>query len=273
MCLTAVEQPENYAAGLQKISNHPLASAFRSFSPNTVVKPEEFPGRGVSGVINGELWRMGSTEWMQSLAITVPEVSTTADSSIIYLSREQQVMAVFELAVLPRDGAGTIINWLSGQSKKISIISGDQTATVAAWAKQLNIQDFHGDMQAQDKISAIESAQAQGHQCAMVGDGVNDAPVLSQADVSISLKQGAHLAHSASDLIILGQSLEPIKKAVATANKSHRIIRQNLIWALLYNGTVAPVAMMGLLAPWMAAIGMSASSLLVVLNSRRILKE
>lgn len=271
--LAAVPHPENQAAGLQKISNHPLASAFRSFSAVAVEAPQEYPGRGVAGVIDNQLWRMGSAEWLQSLGIAIPEVSITADSSIIYLSCEQQVLSVFELAVLPRNGAGSIIDWLLNQSKKVTIISGDQTPTVAAWAKQLNISDFQGDMQAQDKISAIESAQQQGQQCAMVGDGVNDAPVLSQADVSISLKQGAHLAHSASDLIILGRSLKPIKKAVAIAAQTQRIVRQNLIWALLYNGTVAPVAMMGLLAPWMAAIGMSASSLMVVLNSRRILKK
>ena len=106
----------------------------------------------------------------------------------------------------------------------------------------------------------------------MVVDGFNDAPVLSQADVSISLKQVAHLVHSASDLIILGRSLGPIKQAVFTAKKTQHIIKQNLSWALLYNGSVTPVAMMGLLAPWMAAIGMSLSSLLVVLNSRRVLR-
>jgi len=127
-------------------------------------------------------------------------------------------------------------------------------------------------MRAEDKIKAIESMQKNGEHCVMVGDGVNDAPVLSQADVSIGLKQGAHLAHSASDLIILGRSLQPIKAAVDTARKSQSIIKQNLWWALLYNGSITPVAMMGLLAPWMAAIGMSLSSLLVVLNSRRILR-
>lgn len=270
--VSGLEQPQNIAAGLQKISNHPLASAFRSFAPVSVSSAEEHSGRGVCAKVEGKNWRLGSAEWLQSLAIKLPTLQFTQDSTVIYLSCEQQVMTVFELAVEPRHGVTRIVQWLKSQHKEITIISGDQSRTVAAWAQQLDITDYRGDMQAEDKITVIEAAQNKGEICAMVGDGVNDAPVLSQADVSISLKQGAHLAHSASDLILLGGSLMPLQSAVHTAQKSHRIIRQNLLWALLYNGTVAPVAMLGLLAPWMAAIGMSASSLLVVLNSRRLLK-
>ena len=105
----------------------------------------------------------------------------------------------------------------------------------------------------------------------MVGDGVNDAPVLSQADLSISLKQGSYLAHSASDFILLGSSLEPLLQALRISKKTNVIIKQNISWSILYNLSVIPVAMMGLLEPWVAAIGMSLSSLIVVLNSRRLL--
>ncbi len=268
-----VNKPQQIAAGLQLISNHPLASAFRDNQAATVSEAIEHAGRGVEGVIEGQLWRMGSAEWLHDLNISIPKGFTAdAGDTVIYLACNKTVKAAFALTVQARKGSRELIHWLHTQQRQTAIISGDHSSTVAAWAQQLGIKNYRGNMRAEDKITAIERAQEQGAQCVMVGDGVNDAPVLSQADVSISLKQGAHLAHSASDLIILGRSLKPIKDAVNTAKKSHAIIKQNLFWALMYNASVTPVAMMGLLAPWMAAIGMSLSSLLVVLNSRRVLR-
>lgn len=267
------EQLEHIAAGLQAISNHPLASAFRHQQAVVVADAQEFAGRGVQGVIAGQLWRMGSYEWIQSVIVNkFKPVQVEAGQTLVYLACETTIVAAFGLATKPRKGAQELLHWLKNNHREVAIISGDQADTVAAWAEQLGVAHYQGNMQAEDKITAIEQVQQQGLRCVMVGDGVNDAPVLSQADVSISLKQGAHLAHSASDFIVLGGSLSPIKHAVDTAQKTHAIIKQNLFWALLYNGSVTPVAMMGLLAPWMAAIGMSLSSLLVVLNSRRLLR-
>ena len=271
-CVQSLDNPEGIAAALQRISNHPLASAFRQPSTLNVHDAEEFSGRGVSGKIDGQQWRMGSARWLQSEGVSVPDYRAEAADTVVYLAREQTLMAIFSLRVEARGGAGALIQWLHNNKKHVAIISGDDSDTVKAWAKQFNIAEHQGNMRAEDKIKAIEQQQQNNQPCVMVGDGVNDAPVLSQADVSISLKQGAHLAHSASDLIILGRSLEPIKQAVSTSKKTQGIIRQNLFWALLYNGSITPVAMMGLLAPWMAAIGMSLSSLLVVLNSRRVLR-
>ncbi len=268
----AVDNPEAIAAALQRISNHPLASAFRQPTSLTVREAKELTGRGVSGYIHDQLWRMGSARWLQSVGISVPHYDAEATDTVVYLAREDRLIAIFSLRVEARAGAAELLRWLQKNKKHVAIISGDDSDTVKAWAQQFSVPEFRGNMQAEDKIKAIEQQQQHNHPCVMVGDGVNDAPVLSQADVSISLKQGAHLAHSASDLIILGRSLGPIKQAVFTAKKTQRIIKQNLFWALLYNGSVTPVAMMGLLAPWMAAIGMSLSSLLVVLNSRRVLR-
>lgn len=259
-------------SSLQQISNHPIASAFSNHEMIQVNQAENHTGQGVSGFINGKKWIMGSRKWLHEQGIDSPEIKVNPDYTTVYLACEQQLIAVYELAVQVRAGVKQLLEYLKQQQKSLAIISGDQTATVKSWGQVLGIDACFGDLKAEDKINHIAQHQQQGHRCVMVGDGVNDAPVLSQADVSISLKQGAYLAHSASDLIVLGKSLAPLITTLKTSHKTNVIIKQNLGWSLIYNLSVTPVAMMGLLAPWMAAIGMSLSSLLVVLNSRRLLK-
>ncbi len=258
-------------AGLQQVSNHPIASAFQHHQNSTIKQATEHPGLGVSGITEQRQWYMGSRHWMTTMGIALPAVQTHAELTQVYLARGTDVVAVYELTVPVRAGAKSLLKTLSKQHKKAAIISGDQASTVTNWGEKLGISDAQGGLLATDKINCIAAKQQQGQSCVMVGDGVNDAPVLSQADVSISLKQGAYLAHSASDMIVLGKSLLPLVQAINTSNKTNTIIKQNLTWSLVYNLSVTPIAMMGLLAPWMAAIGMSLSSLLVVLNSRRLL--
>lgn len=263
-------------AGLQQISNHPIGSAFKHHQPQKIIDGQEISGRGVSGkIVDGseqKSWYMGSAEWLTGLSVKLPEIKTNAAFTQVYLACEQQLMAVYELKVPVRPGVTTLLANLADHDKNITIISGDQAATVKDWAEKLTIEQHFGGLKAEDKINHIAKQQQQGQACVMVGDGVNDAPVLSQADVSISLKQGAYLAHSAADMIVLGKSLAPIQQAIAVSAQTNAIIKQNLTWSLVYNLSVTPIAMMGLLAPWMAAIGMSLSSLLVVFNSRRLLK-
>lgn len=262
-------------AGLQQISNHPIASAFHHYQPLTMSDAKEVPGCGVSGKYidnkESQQWYMGSAEWLESLSIKPPKLRNNSDLTQVYLACEQQLVAAYELQVPIRTGALDLLNALSKQGKFRTILSGDQPDTVANWGEKLAVKNRFGGLKAEQKINHIAAQQKLGLACVMVGDGVNDAPVLSQADVSISLKQGAYLAHSASDMIVLGKSLDPIQQAIAISNNTNTIIKQNLSWSLVYNLSVTPIAMMGLLAPWMAAIGMSLSSLLVVLNSRRLL--
>lgn len=262
-------------ASLQLISNHPIASAFNHQEPLKVLDAEEITGQGVAGTItsgNGEeRWMMGSGQWLNLKGLEIPEVSSNPEHTQVYLATNNEIVVQYELEVPVRNGTEDLLDLLSKQHKSTTILSGDNPNTVAIWAKKLGIENQFGGLKAEQKINHLARQQAE-HACVMVGDGVNDAPVLSQANVSISLKQGAHLAHSASDMIVLGKSLAPINDAIAVSQKSNRIIKQNLTWSLIYNLSVTPIAMMGLLAPWMAAIGMSLSSLLVVLNSRRLLK-
>jgi len=258
---------------LQSVSNHPIASAFDTIAnQKETTDGKEFAGKGVSATIENKKWYMGSRQWFESMHIEVPnDISLNPEFTAVYLACEHQLIAIFELEVQVRHGSVELLSWLKQHNKHPVIISGDHKKTVKEWAQNLLINESHGGLKAEEKINYIAHKQEQGIRCVMVGDGVNDAPVLSQADVSISLKQGAHLAHSASDMILLGKSLSPLIQANIISAKTNAIIKQNLIWSLVYNLSVTPIAMMGLLAPWMAAIGMSLSSLLVVLNSRRLL--
>jgi Cu2+-exporting ATPase len=152
------------------------------------------------------------------------------------------------------------------------IASGDRTAVVARVARQLDGPRSLGDLRAADKLTYVRSLQAQGRIVAMVGDGVNDAQVLAGADVSVAIGGGTDLAKVSADIVMLGEALAPLPAGIETARRCMRIIRQNITWAVLYNAAAVPLAACGWLQPWMAAIGMSASSLLVTLNAMRLLR-
>ncbi len=252
-------------AALQQISDHPIASAFHH--PSAGIKVEqakEWPGQGVEGVIDGQKYHLGSRSWLASLSCDVPDLDSA--HTVVYLASDGTVVAGFELTAQWREGAKDVIGQLNVSGKICHLISGDDRQAVASCAEQLGFDQWHAKMTPSDKQSVLLQHQP----AVMVGDGVNDAPVLAAAQVSISLKQGASLAHAASDWVVLGGSLAPLSHAVQVSAKTQRIIKQNLAWALLYNLSVTPLAMMGMLPPWLAAIGMSASSLWVVLNSRRV---
>ncbi len=253
-------------AYLQKVSSHPIASAFPSvLIDQDYGEVKEFPGYGVAGHYKKVFYRLGSDEWMRSFGYSIPDVPS--DNTLVYLANDQGILAVFELTAQLREGATELCATLQEQHKSLQIVSGDHKQAVQNCAEQLHIKNWYAACKADDKKQLI---MEQNEPVVMVGDGVNDAPVLAMADVSISLKQGAPLAHAASDLVILGQSLKPIMHALRVSAFTQRIIKVNLVWALLYNMSITPIAMMGMLSPWLAAIGMSVSSLLVVLNSRRV---
>jgi Cu2+-exporting ATPase len=153
---------------------------------------------------------------------------------------------------------------------QLAALSGDAPETVARVAASLGIDSAKGGMTPEDKHEAIRRLQEGGALVAMVGDGVNDAPVLAQAHVSVAMGGGTDLARSQGDIVLLSNDLGHLALGVATARRTLRVIRQNLVWAFAYNLIAIPLAMAGWVTPWMAGIGMSASSLLVVLNALRL---
>jgi len=177
---------------------------------------------------------------------------------------------VFEIKDDIRQGAKATLAWLQGQGKTVSLLSGDRQAPVRWLAKKLGIEQYQFGASASDKLAEIERLQGSGEQTAMVGDGVNDAPVLAKADVSISVSGASQLARSSSDILLLGDDMDSLRQVIKLSQSTRSVIQQNIAWALLYNLGALPLAIGGHVEPWQAALGMSISSLVVVLNSFRL---
>ena len=264
------------AAALERYSKHPIALAFAQIeAPHKVMDIETDAGRGIGGTIDGVRYRIGRWDYVLELSgATCKEYSLPAESAqmVIALADSQGALASFSLADGLRVDATLTVRRLRRQGLIAAIASGDRATVVAAVAQTLDPIESYAALDAAAKVCLVSKLQRLGHTVLMVGDGVNDAPVLAAADVSVAIGAGTDLAKVSADLVLMGERLMPIAEAIDVARKSRRITRQNLLWAVIYNATAVPLAVAGLLQPWMAAIGMSVSSLLVVLNAMRLLR-
>ncbi len=255
------------AASLESASAHPLAQAFHSNDPLLPLeRAETIAGQGVRGWIENREYRIGRQEF----AWPEGNISPDSEQGQVFLADENGLIAGFEVRDALRVGAGDTVRRFREAGIDTVILSGDTAVNVEPVASELNIRNWHAGLDPAGKLAVLASLKNEGRRTLMVGDGINDAPVLAAADVSIAVQGGTELANSAADLILTGRSLELVWQARELALSTRRTIAQNLFWALLYNATMIPLAASGLLQPWMAAIGMSASSLLVVLNAARL---
>ncbi len=256
------------AGRLERISRHPIASAFAEFDDGAPVDgAESVLAAGVVGHIEGVDYRLGKPAWIGS--IVGRELSAPACGQWLALAADGELIAWLRVAAPLRAGARQLVSNLRARGLEVMIASGDRRANVSALAARLGIERFAGDLAPTDKLELVRRLQADGARVAMVGDGINDAPVLAGADVSIALAEGADIARTQADLVVTGRGLGRVGQAFELAPRVVTIIRQNLAWALAYNLIALPLAATGIVAPWLAAIGMSASSLLVVANGRR----
>ena len=191
---------------------------------------------------------------------------------MVYLSDEKGLIAVFALLDTARDGAQELIDAAKKKGIHVHLVSGDDPQTVAWWARYFGIDDQVGGALPEDKLKFIEKLQASGKTVWAVGDGVNDAPFLAKANISVAVGSGAPLAQAGADAVLTSESLKPLTQAFALADKTRSIMQQNLTWAFVYNMVAIPIAMMGWVNPWVAGIGMSLSSLAVTLNAWRLRK-
>ena len=230
------------------------------------------PGSGIEGVIDGVWLRIGNLAFVAELAGALPGARRPNDAAhtLIGLGNAQGWLALFEIGDSLRAEAAQLVSALQARGLRVHLLSGDSDGAVNAVARQLGIERVQAQAKPEDKVRYVKALQAQGAVVAMVGDGVNDAPVLAQAQVSIAMGGGAGVAHAAADVVMLSGSLLRIGEALDKAAATRRIVRQNLLWALLYNLIAIPPALLGYVTPWMAGIGMSLSSLIVVMNALRL---
>ena len=260
------------AVGMEEGQNHPLGLAFGLALRERGLMPHHFLERSANhlgkGLSNGN-YRLGKADWVGVQALPTP---FDALYSHVYLGDDQGLIAQFSFLDRPREGVAALLQYAHAHGIAVHLLSGDTPATVEAWAHHHGIAHYQGGASPEEKYEFIRQLQADGAKVCAIGDGVNDAPFLAKADVSIAMGSGAPLAAAGADAVLISPNFETLVKAFSLAHRTQKIIRQNLLWAFLYNVTVIPVAMMAWINPWVAGIGMASSSLLVTLNAWRLRK-
>ena len=266
------------ASALERHSEHPIARALVEAAGSSALDATEVcntPGSGLRGLLRGEIYFLGTTAYVTeqtglALSADVLNVLQQQGDTVVVLATPTQLHAAFLFSDELRPGAAELIAQLKQQGKTVMLLTGDHEKAARRVAAALGIENLAWDQRPADKLERVKSLQAQGAVVAMIGDGVNDAPVLAAAQVSIAMGGGTAIAAASADMILLSQQLPHLAEGLTVARRTLQIIRQNLAWALVYNLVAIPAAAAAYVAPWMAAIGMSASSLLVVANALRL---
>ncbi|MEK7666430.1 MAG: heavy metal translocating P-type ATPase, partial [Pseudomonadota bacterium] len=266
------------AAALEQHSEHPIARALRATVDelrHTATDVASTPGAGLSGAINSQRYFLGTAAFLQEAAGVRTQDDALAalragGNTLVLLSDTRQLLAAFVIGDEVRAGAKTLITELQRHGKRVLLLTGDHPGAAERVARETGIREVEADLLPQDKLARVHALADQGAIVAMVGDGVNDAAALAAAHVSVAMGGGTQIAAASADMILLSEHLPHLAEAVLVAGKTLRVIRQNMAWAVGYNLIALPFAAFGLVAPWMAALGMSASSLIVVANALRL---
>jgi Cu2+-exporting ATPase len=300
-----VERLRERAASLAAWSRHPLSRAIAAQAADTaaLARPDDWrwrdvqdvPGRGVQAVDADErVWRLGGERFVAAGATdaAVPSVAADpsdvpagvgaagetggrADWAVASAARVQfgpagRALLAFDFDEVLRADAGSAVRSLQQAGLTVTVLSGDDRERAQATAQRVGIEVGQGGASPEGKLAAVAQAQARGHVVAMVGDGLNDAPVLAKADVSFALAHGASVSQSQADAILLANRLGDVVASREVAQRAMRIVRQNFAWSIAYNVVGIPLAVVGWLPPWVAGIGMAASSLFVIANAQRL---
>jgi Cu2+-exporting ATPase len=265
------------AGALARCSLHPVSRAIaaRFPAPDWVAgEVEEVAGRGLRGKVSrldgsdAQYLYLGSASFCGA-----PVPGREGPVLQAHLSDGQHYLVGFELDEAMRPDAAQAVSALLELGVRVQLLSGDTGQAVARLARRAGIEWHFGECTPEAKLGHVRELQRAGHRVMMVGDGMNDGPVLAAADVSVAMGQAVPLAQARADFIMAGNRLTTVAALLAQARRTKRVVRQNLLWAAVYNATCVPLAIMGLMPTWLAGFGMAASSLLVVANSARLARQ
>lgn len=254
------------AAEIARCSSHPLSRAIAAAGPGgggALSDLREYPGLGVEGRLQGRLYRLGRAEWALAPGACVQPPGTV-------LSRDGALLATFAFEETMRPQAQAVIAALRAEGIAISLLSGDTPAAVHAIAARLGVDAVAAGLLPAQKVERLAALAAEGRRVLMIGDGLNDAPALAAAHVSIAPASAADVGRNAADFVFLHDGLDAVPTALGLARRSARLVRQNFALAILYNAVALPIAITGYVTPLIAALAMSLSSILVVANALRL---
>jgi Cu2+-exporting ATPase len=261
------------AALLAAWSSHPLSRALATSATSGAAGAigglgwahvQETPGAGLAAHdAQGREWRLGAASFVDA-------AQDAGDALQLWFGPAGRAVLRFDFDEALRPGAAQAVADLQQQGIEVRLLSGDRSARVQRLAATLGLSRAQAAATPQDKLQVLRSEQSGGRVVAMLGDGINDAPVLAQADVSLAMGEGADLARHSADAVLLSMRLADVAQAFALARRTRRVVRQNLAWAATYNAACIPLALVGALPPWLAGLGMAASSLVVMANALRL---
>lgn len=257
------------AAALAQLSRHPAAIAVAALGGGEgveVSEAREVPGNGIEARIGACIWRLGMPGW-------AVEGDGDRSGSGPWLSHDGIFVGGFAVSDTVREGAAAAVTALKDSGLSVELLSGDAEEEARRVAKLTDIGQLSGRQRPEDKVSRLETLRREGIRVLMVGDGINDAPALGAAHVSMAPSTAADVGRSAADLVFLGSSLRSVPEAISVARKSMRLVRQNIAISIAYNALALPLAVAGYVTPLVAAVAMSTSSILVVANSLRLLVD
>ncbi len=269
------------AASLEAKSDHQIARAIRAAADHGELLPTcnlvNHPGAGVTAKIDQCHYFLGSAAFINRQTGLLPEQDESAGDTLdetigmeVFLTTSTAVLCAIGLEDYPRPGVGALVSYLNAQAKQTILLSGDRQRLVVAIGDKLGFDEAIGAQLPEGKLAYLQEKIDRGDMVVMVGDGINDAPALAVSPVSIAMGNGADISKLNADMILLNSDLMQITEAHQLARRFVRVLKQNILWAVGYNLLALPLAIAGILTPWLAAIGMSVSSLIVVLNSTRL---
>jgi len=277
----SIERCLELAAALESRSEHPIATAFSPYFSTAPSEVQNTVGAGVEGSVDGLTLRLGKPDYAAELySESSPDTSSAATLETpdetglcLLMSSSKGPVCWFIIDDQLRSEASEAISALQALNLKVVMLTGDQQTNAQRVANEVGIAQLEAQMTPEAKLAWVNQQQQSGSRVLMVGDGINDIPVLSGAQTSVAMSEATDLAKTSADAVLISGDLRKLAGAIAQARRTRAIIKQNIGWALMYNLLALPMAAMGLIPPWMAAIGMSASSLVVVGNALRLTRN